>query len=79
MHFYKGKQSFLKGTLHFGFDVIHEKDVALLFLLVQAIAFRYSTYVLLFVNVLPLPTCSSTAQVVSKKRGTFLWLKSNML
>lgn len=67
MHFYKGNQPFLKGTCHFGCDVMHRKDVAIIFILVQAHLFSYSVYILQFVSVLPLPTCSSTAQIVSKK------------
>lgn len=67
MYFYKGKQPFLKCTFHFGFDVMHGKDVAIIFILVQAHIFKYSMYILLFINVLPLPTCSTTAQMVSKK------------
>lgn len=57
----KAKKSFLKSTLHFGFDVMHGKDVVIIFILAQAHIFRYFIYILLFVNVLPLPTCSNTA------------------
>lgn len=57
----------LKSTFHFGFDVMHKRDVTTIFILVQAHVFRYSIYILLFVNVLPLCTCgSSTAQIVSE-------------
>lgn len=67
MYFYKDKRSFLRGTFHLGFDVMHGKDVTIIFILFQARLFRYSLYILLFVSVLPLPTCSSTVQIVSKK------------
>lgn len=79
MYFYKGKQSFLKGTFLFGFDVMHGKDVAIIFILVQTHIFRYSMYILLLVDVLPLATCSSTAQIVSKIVSLFLRHKSNVL
>lgn len=72
MYFCKGKQSFLKGTFCFEFDVMHGKDEAIIFILVQARNFRYSTDILLFVNILPPPTHRSTAQTVSKKRYVLL-------
>lgn len=59
--------SLLKGTFHFGCDVTHKRDATTIFILVQAHIFRYSIYILLFVNVLPLSTCDSTAQIVSEK------------
>lgn len=51
------------------------KDVAMVFILVQACIFRYSTYIFLFVSVLPLPTCTDRELKGNHRRiGSGWWI-----